>query len=110
MLVRDIVKLLATVTAFTMAHTIALVAATLEAIDVPSAPIEATIALSIVFLASAQQREEAERAQNMTQFDPRFHDRFSSRPSPNAPPPSREQAQRSLRLPVPVGNQTRTYR
>jgi hydrogenase/urease accessory protein HupE len=52
LLVRDIRKLLATVTAFTVAHSITLAAATLGLVNVRAAPVEATIALSIVFLAS----------------------------------------------------------
>jgi HupE / UreJ protein len=52
LLVRAIRNLLATVTAFTLAHSITLAAATLGFIQVPAAPVEATIALSIVFLAS----------------------------------------------------------
>jgi HupE / UreJ protein len=52
LLVRGIRNLLATVTAFTLAHSSTLAAATLGFIRVPAAPVEATIALSIVFLAS----------------------------------------------------------
>ncbi len=52
LLVRGIRNLLATVTAFTLAHSITLAAATLGFIQVPAAPVEATIALSIVFLAT----------------------------------------------------------
>jgi hydrogenase/urease accessory protein HupE len=51
LLVKEPKRLLATVTAFTLAHSISLVAATLGFIHVPSVPVEATIALSIVFLA-----------------------------------------------------------
>jgi len=40
-----------TITAFTVAHSITLALATLRIIEVPSAPVEATIALSIVLLA-----------------------------------------------------------
>lgn len=40
-----------TITAFTIAHSITLIATTLEWISVPRAPVEAVIALSIVFLA-----------------------------------------------------------
>ncbi|MEO8350922.1 MAG: HupE/UreJ family protein, partial [Chthoniobacteraceae bacterium] len=40
-----------TVTAFTIAHSLTLAAATLGFVHVPSAPIEAAIALSIVFVA-----------------------------------------------------------
>ena len=45
-------RLVATVTAFTVAHSITLGAATLGFVHVPSAPVEAVIALSILFLAS----------------------------------------------------------
>ncbi len=51
LLVRGIGNLLATVTAFTLAHSVTLAAATLGFIRIPGAPVEATIALSIVFLA-----------------------------------------------------------
>jgi hypothetical protein len=62
LLVRDLGKLLATVTAFTLAHSITLAAATLGYVHVPAAPVEATIALSIVFLASELVRGEAGRS------------------------------------------------
>lgn len=45
-------KLVKTVTAFTLAHSITLGMATLGWVHVPSAPVEAVIALSIVFLAA----------------------------------------------------------
>lgn len=45
-------RLLITVTSFTLAHSITLAAATLGVVWVPGPPIEATIALSILFLAS----------------------------------------------------------
>jgi hydrogenase/urease accessory protein HupE len=45
-------RLLLTVTSFTLAHSITLAAATLGLIHLPGPPIEATIALSILFLAS----------------------------------------------------------
>jgi hydrogenase/urease accessory protein HupE len=45
-------RLLITVTSFTLAHSITLAAATLGMMWVPGPPVEATIALSIVFLAS----------------------------------------------------------
>jgi hydrogenase/urease accessory protein HupE len=61
LLVRGVRKLLTTVTAFTLAHSITLAAATLGFIRVPAAPVEATIALSIVFLASELVRGEAGR-------------------------------------------------
>src|SRR6478609_2004546 len=44
-------KLVGTITAFTVAHSITLAAATLGFLHVPSKPVEATIALSIVFVA-----------------------------------------------------------
>jgi hydrogenase/urease accessory protein HupE len=45
-------QLLLTVTAFTVAHSITLVAASLQWVRVPIAPVEAIIALSIVFVAA----------------------------------------------------------
>ncbi len=45
-------RIVATVTAFTVAHSITLVAATLGWVSVPSPPVEAMIALSIVFVAA----------------------------------------------------------
>jgi hydrogenase/urease accessory protein HupE len=45
-------RVAATVTAFTVAHSITLVATTLELISLPGPPVEAAIALSIVFLAA----------------------------------------------------------
>ena len=50
-LVKGAKRLLWTITAFTVAHSLTLAAATLGWIDVPVPPVEATIALSIVFLA-----------------------------------------------------------
>ena len=61
LLVKSLRQLLATITAFTLAHSITLAAATLGFIHVPTAPVEATIALSIVFLASELVRGEAGR-------------------------------------------------
>jgi hydrogenase/urease accessory protein HupE len=52
LLVRGIGRLVATITAFTVAHSITLAAATLGFVNMPSAPIEATIALSILFVAT----------------------------------------------------------
>lgn len=51
LLVRGAWMLVKTVTAFTVAHSITLALATLGVVKVPSAPVEAAIALSIVFLA-----------------------------------------------------------
>jgi hydrogenase/urease accessory protein HupE len=45
-------RLVKTITAFTVAHSITLGAATLGLVQVPQAPVEAVIALSILFLAS----------------------------------------------------------
>lgn len=52
LIVRSVRLLVETITAFTVAHSITLGLATLGYVDVPSAPVEATIALSIVFVAS----------------------------------------------------------
>lgn len=54
-------RLLKTITAFTVAHSITLAAAALGYVHVPGPPIEASIALSIVFLARELTRPEAER-------------------------------------------------
>jgi hypothetical protein len=52
LVVRGGARIVATVTAFTAAHSLTLVAATLGWVHVPGAPVEATIALSIVFVAA----------------------------------------------------------
>lgn len=57
LLVRDGKRLLITVTAFTVAHSVTLAAATLGFVHVPSAPVEAVIALSILFVAAELIRE-----------------------------------------------------
>ena len=51
-LVKGSARLFTTITAFTLAHSITLAGATLGIFSVPGPPIEATIALSIVFVAS----------------------------------------------------------
>jgi hydrogenase/urease accessory protein HupE len=51
-LVKGVRRLIATVTAFTIAHSLTLVAATLGWVHVPGPPVEATIALSIIFVAA----------------------------------------------------------
>lgn len=51
LIVKGTWRLVKTITAFTIAHSITLGLATLGVVNVPSAPVEATIALSIVFLA-----------------------------------------------------------
>ena len=45
-------RIIATVTAFTVAHSITLLAATLGWVHVPGPPVEAAIALSVVFVAA----------------------------------------------------------
>src|SRR5688572_24612197 len=52
LIVQGVGLLVQTITAFTIAHSITLARATLGLVEVPSAPIEAIIALSIVFVAA----------------------------------------------------------
>jgi hydrogenase/urease accessory protein HupE len=52
MIVKSTRRLLVTITAFTVAHSITLSLATLGMLNVPGPPVEAVIALSIVFVAS----------------------------------------------------------
>jgi hydrogenase/urease accessory protein HupE len=52
LVVRGVRRVVLTVTAFTIAHSITLAAATLGFVNLPSAPVEAMIALSIVFVAA----------------------------------------------------------
>ena len=66
LLVNGVGRLVATVTAFTVAHSITLGAATLGFVHVPSAPVEAIIALSILFLASELARRAAATAPTTT--------------------------------------------
>jgi hydrogenase/urease accessory protein HupE len=58
LLVRDFRSLVKTITAFTVAHSITLGAATLGFIHVEVAPVEATIALSILFLSAELVRSQ----------------------------------------------------
>ena len=62
LIVRGTKRLIWTVTAFTLAHSITLALATLEVIRIPGPPVEATIALSILFVANEiiQQRRGRE--------------------------------------------------
>ncbi len=53
-------RVAATVTAFTIAHSLTLIATTFELISVPRAPVEAVIALSIIFLAVEIVKRDAE--------------------------------------------------
>ena len=74
LLVRDFRSLVKTITAFTVAHSITLAAATLGYVHVEVAPVEATIALSILFLAAELVRSQrgesgiAQRAPWMVAF------------------------------------------
>jgi hydrogenase/urease accessory protein HupE len=52
LLVRGWRRMVTTITAFTVAHSITLAAATLGFVHVPQEPVEATIALSIIFVAA----------------------------------------------------------
>ena len=58
LLVRGTGPLLKTITAFTVAHSITLALATLGVVQVPPPPVEAIIALSIVFLAAELVRQQ----------------------------------------------------
>lgn len=69
LLVRGFGPLVKTVTAFTLAHSLTLAAATLGFVHVPQAPVEATIALSILFLATEIAKREA-HAQTLTERYP----------------------------------------
>ena len=51
-LVKGVRRLIVTVTAFTLAHSLSLVCATLGLVRIPGPPVEAAIALSIMFVAS----------------------------------------------------------
>jgi hydrogenase/urease accessory protein HupE len=59
LLVSGFWKLLKTITAFTVAHSVTLALATLGVVNVPAAPTEAIISLSIVFLANEIVRTQA---------------------------------------------------
>ena len=56
LIVRDRWMLVKTITAFTVAHSISLAAATFAVIQVPAAPLNAAIALSILFSAGDRSR------------------------------------------------------
>ncbi|QJF50287.1 HupE/UreJ family protein [Roseobacter ponti] len=63
LIIRDRWRLLFAITAFTVAHSITMAAATLKWVSLPGPPVEAVIALSIMFLASEilQQKRDQER-------------------------------------------------
>ncbi len=63
----------AAITAFTVAHSITLAAATLGFVRVPGAPVEAIIALSIVFLAVEVQQGQGQNAPNCPLLSIRRH-------------------------------------
>ncbi len=58
LIVRGFGLLLKTITAFTVAHSITLAMATLGFVNVPQAPVEAVIALSILFLATELAKQQ----------------------------------------------------
>jgi hydrogenase/urease accessory protein HupE len=72
LLVSGLKRLVATVTAFTVAHSVTLGAATLGLVHVPSAPVEATIAISILFLASQLARRSGRAAAASLDLTERF--------------------------------------
>jgi hydrogenase/urease accessory protein HupE len=65
LLVRSRRSLLATITAFTLAHSLTLASTALGLLDVPVAPVEATIALSIVLVCAECLRSEASLTSRM---------------------------------------------
>lgn len=60
-IVRGVGLLVKTITAFTIAHSITLALATIGVVHIPSAPVEAVIALSIVFVAAEIVRSQRGR-------------------------------------------------
>ena len=69
LIVKNMRRLLWTITAFTLAHSITLAGATLGFVHVPQAPVEAVIALSILFLA-VEIMHEKEDSQTITERHP----------------------------------------
>jgi len=76
LLVGSFKRLVATVTAFTVAHSITLGAATLGYVNVPSAPVEATIALSILFLATELARTRYASGRDVSERPTHLAERF----------------------------------
>jgi len=68
LIVRGTWLLVKTITAFTVAHSITLGLATLGFVTVPQAPVEAVIALSIVFVASELARQREGQVDVMTRY------------------------------------------
>jgi hydrogenase/urease accessory protein HupE len=62
LLVRDVKRLVGAITAFTVAHSLTLAGTTFGWVKLPSAPVEATIALSIMFVAVEIMRVRAGQA------------------------------------------------
>jgi hydrogenase/urease accessory protein HupE len=58
LIVRSTMLLIKTITAFTLAHSVTLGMATLGFVDVPQSPVEAVIALSILFLATELTKQQ----------------------------------------------------
>lgn len=69
LLVDGVRRLVATITAFTVAHSITLAAAALDVVALPGPPVEAAIALSIVFVA-AEILKARDGVQTVTQRQP----------------------------------------
>ncbi len=58
LIVRSTMLLIKTITSFTLAHSVTLAMATLGFVNVPQAPVEAVIALSIIFLATELSKQQ----------------------------------------------------
>ncbi len=72
LLISGVRRLVLTVTAFTIAHSITLAATTLGWMSVPGAPVEATIALSILFLATQLARSDGSPNESTDDLTARF--------------------------------------
>jgi hydrogenase/urease accessory protein HupE len=72
LLIHGVRRLVLTVTAFTVAHSITLAATTLGWMSVAGAPVEATIALSILFLATQLARADGPREAASSDLTARF--------------------------------------
>jgi len=68
LIVKNIRRLLWTITAFTLAHSITMAGATLGFVQLAQAPVEAVIALSILFLAMEIVREKQGKAGLASQY------------------------------------------
>ncbi len=72
LLITGVRRLVLTVTAFTIAHSVTLAVTTLGWITVPGAPVEATIALSILFLATQLARTDGAAVRDNEDLTARF--------------------------------------